>query len=640
MRLLVLALAALTASPVNGFYLPGVAPKDYEPGDEVSPNVNKLDSTKTQMPYDFYSLPWGECEPSEIKRVAENLGEVLRGDRIETSMYSFRMQVPEMCNIACRLTSISKEDADAFLERIVEQYRVYMVLDNLPVAMAMARPVGEDGAMVKTYDRGYYLGFEGITTDGKQETTGYYINNHLKFNILYHQDSGSGKVRIVGFEVEPVSIAHEMSGSEWRGKDTVLRTCNGGGSVSPGNMWQAMKEGEDIIFTYDVSFEPSDIKWASRWDTYLLMTNDEIHWFSIINSTMIVFFLTGMVAMIILRTLHRDITQYNQLETQEEAQEETGWKLVHGDVFRPPSHFGMLCVHAGSGVQIIVMAMVTLVFACLGFLSPANRGGLMTALVMLFVFSGSFAGYFSARLYKYFKGTEWKTNTLLTAFLTPGVIFVIFSVLNTMLWAKQSSGAIPFGTFVAIIFLWFGISIPLVFLGSYAGFKKDAMTDPVRTNKIPRQVPEQEWYFKPAVNIMVGGILPFCAIFIELFFIMTSLWLHQFYYIFGFLLLVFIILFITCAEISIVLCYFQLCAEDYHWWWRAYLNSGSSAVYVFLYSIFYYATKLDIMDGVATALYFGYMLMISYVFFLFTGSVGFYSCLTFVRKIYAAVKLD
>jgi len=153
-------------------------------------------------------------------------------------------------------------------------------------------------------------------------------------------------------------------------------------------------------------------------------------------------------------------------------------------------------------------------------------------------------------------------------------------------------------------------------------------------------VPEQEWYFKPAVNIMVGGILPFCAIFIELFFIMTSLWLHQFYYIFGFLLLVFIILFITCAEISIVLCYFQLCAEDYHWWWRAYLNSGSSAVYVFLYSIFYYATKLDIMDGVATALYFGYMLMISYVFFLFTGSVGFYSCLTFVRKIYAAVKLD
>lgn len=58
------------------------------------------------------------------------------------------------------------------------------------------------------------------------------------------------------------------------------------------------------------------------------MTDDQIHWFSIINSLMIVLFLSGMVAMIMMRTLHRDISNYNQLETAEEAQEETGWKLV------------------------------------------------------------------------------------------------------------------------------------------------------------------------------------------------------------------------------------------------------------------------------------------------------------------------
>lgn len=74
--------------------------------------------------------------------------------------------------------------------------------------------------------------------------------------------------------------------------------------------------------------QASDIRWASRWDTYLLMMDDQIHWFSIINSLMIVLFLTGMVAMIMMRTLHRDISKYNQLETVEEAQEETGWKLV------------------------------------------------------------------------------------------------------------------------------------------------------------------------------------------------------------------------------------------------------------------------------------------------------------------------
>lgn len=61
---------------------------------------------------------------------------------------------------------------------------------------------------------------------------------------------------------------------------------------------------------------------------------------------------------------------------------------------------------------------------------------------------------------------------------------------------------------------------------------------------------------------------------------------------FGFLLLVLVILAITCAEISIVMCYFQLCAEDYNWWWRSFLTSGSSALYLFAYGILYFITKV------------------------------------------------
>lgn len=54
-------------------------------------------------------------------------------------------------------------------------------------------------------------------------------------------------------------------------------------------------------------------------------------------------------------------------------------------------------------MQLIGMGVVTMVFAVLGFLSPANRGGLMTAMLLLFVFMGIFGGYYSARLYKIFK---------------------------------------------------------------------------------------------------------------------------------------------------------------------------------------------------------------------------------------------
>ena len=64
--------------------------------------------------------------------------------------------------------------------------------------------------------------------------------------------------------------------------------------------------------------------------------------------------------------------------SQEEVQEEFGWKLVHGDVFRPPKYGMLLSVMVGSGVQLLIMMLITLFFACLGFLSPSNRGALIT----------------------------------------------------------------------------------------------------------------------------------------------------------------------------------------------------------------------------------------------------------------------
>jgi len=163
---------------------------------------------------------------------------------------------------------------------------------------------------------------------------------------------------------------------------------------------------------------------------------------------------------------------------------------------------------------------------------------------------------------------------------------------------------------------------------------------PVRVNQIPRQIPEQVWYMRPLVSILMGGILPFGAIFIELFFILSSIWLHKFYYLFGFLFIVFVILILTCAEITIVMCYFQLCSEDYHWWWRSFLTSGASALYVFLYSVFYFFTKLQITKFVSAMLFFGYTIIMAMNFFLLTGTIGFFACFYFVTKIYGSIKVD
>ncbi|KAJ1626709.1 hypothetical protein T492DRAFT_877970, partial [Pavlovales sp. CCMP2436] len=52
-------LLLLCAAPAaRAFYLPGVAPREYQQGDKVELKLNKLASTKTQLPYEWYTLPF------------------------------------------------------------------------------------------------------------------------------------------------------------------------------------------------------------------------------------------------------------------------------------------------------------------------------------------------------------------------------------------------------------------------------------------------------------------------------------------------------------------------------------------------------------------------------------------------------
>ena len=45
---------------------------------------------------------------------------------------------------------------------------------------------------------------------------------------------------------------------------------------------------------------------------------------------------------------------------QEEALEESGWKLVHGDVFRPPVYRRLLVALTGAGIQIFMSTFVVI----------------------------------------------------------------------------------------------------------------------------------------------------------------------------------------------------------------------------------------------------------------------------------------
>ncbi|EOD32416.1 hypothetical protein EMIHUDRAFT_468029 [Emiliania huxleyi CCMP1516] len=554
----------LLLAPVAAFYLPGVAPHEYLDNEKV----NKLSSTKTQLPYDYYSLPF--CRPAEVVNKMENLGEVLHGSVIKNSAYDISMGKIEF-RVLCKRT-LEPAEATLLHTRIRQDYRVHMIMDNLPAATKMIREL-PDGQTIVMYDRGYPLGFVGSAERQGSVPGGAYLHNHLRFVLKYHKDAAFDGARIVGFEVEPLSVKHKYKGA-WSDDASQLQllTLPVGHDSPPlradrkrcgarGGLRVRREATGPVVYTYDVKWEPSDVKWASRWDLYLYMGDDQIHWFSIINSLAIVLLLTGIVAMIMMRTLRRDVSRYNSPEDKDDLAEATGPSPAPPAACSPTLLFVFSCYHPSS-----------------------SSGGLLTATLLTFMLMGVPAGYCASHTYKALKGTEWKLVTVLTATLYPGAIAATLKCLI----GQQSSGAIPFGTMVVLLLMWFGVSAKL----------KDP---PCRTNEIPRQ---------------------------------------RFYYVFGFLALVLLILIITCAEISIVLCYFQLCNEDYNWWWRAFLTSGSSGLYLFGYSIMYFHSQLEIDGFVPTLMYFTYMAVFSTLFFLVTGTIGFYSCQKFVWAIYAAIKVD
>lgn len=83
----------------------------------------------------------------------------------------------------------------------------------------------------------------------------------------------------------------------------------------------------------------------------------------------------------------------------------------------------------------------------------------------------------------------------------------------------------------------------------------------------------------------------------------------QVYYVYGFMLLVFLILIIVTVCVTIVGTYFLLNAENYHWQWTSFFSAASTAVYVYFYSIYYYYVKTKMSGFFQTSFYFGYTLM-------------------------------
>ncbi|KAK5168866.1 Transmembrane 9 superfamily member 2 [Saxophila tyrrhenica] len=630
----------LSSQLASAFYLPGLTPTNYRRDDLVQLNVNRLTPSQSQrerqitsaFSFDYYHHAFNFCEPKDgVSSASESLGSILFGDRIQSSPFELHMAKNETCKAVCDEVTFEPRDAKFVNRRIWQDYKVNMLVDGLPVGQDF---IDQDTG-TEFYQPGFLL--------GKVENEKPQLHDHFNFLIDYNEFK-KGQYRVVGIQVEPESLGESK------------RTGTGGDfSADCGNAAVPKRLSETgntkVTWTYSVYWRPSRTTFATRWDKFLHVYDPKIHWLALVNSAVIFTFLVGIVSTILRRTLRKDIARYNRLDqlglddlgdngVEDGVQEDSGWKLIHGDVFRPPKNGLMLAVLVGNGAQLFTMTGFTIAFALVGFLSPSNRGSLATVMILLYTFLGFIGGYTSSRIYKDFGGTKWKQLLTYTPSVVPIVVFGTFFLLNLFVWARHSSGAVPFTTMLVIIGIWFCISVPLSLAGSWVGFRQPMRDHPVKTNQIPRQIPPATGYLRPVPSMLAVGILPFGAIFIELFFIMNSLWSNRIYYMFGFLFLSFGLLIVTSAAVTIMMIYFVLCAENYHWQWRAFASSGASAGYVFAYCLLYWARQLSFSSLTGGLLYLGYSLLISFLWFVMTGTIGFTATWIFVHRIYGSLKID
>ncbi|GET90620.1 hypothetical protein, conserved [Leishmania tarentolae] len=548
-----------------------------------------------------------------------SIGEVLIGDTLEDSGIQLRVLADVKCACICS-AHLSLREREKYEKRILGRYRAHLVLDRLPALEVP--PVDDEHPRIRT---GFPLGdfSSAIPKEGVE------VYNHLHFIVSYYPITSQEPVtvRIVQFEVQARSVHHT-------GELGLDDTCTFPSVPKP-----QMTSMESIRFSYSVEWVASTAPWKTRWDKYIGHDSRElkVHWYSILNVFSLVLLQSVLLWYILVRSVRRDISSYNEEDLLGDR-EDSGWKLVHGDVFRPPRGSVLLSMFVGNGMQIMCMVIASLVSAVAGIISHHSPGRLASLLVILFVLFSSVNGLVTASLIKIVRRRSWQA-IFLTSIALPGFLLVVYLTLNFIHLGSHAASTLPFTSLLYLLALWLCVSVPLCFSGAVAGFSTNILIQ-AQINTIPRTIPPQPWYMKGMLSYVAPGIVPLAASYVELQSIFSSMWLGVVYHMFSFLLAAFVLVLVIVAQVSVFSTYNQLSLLNHHWWWRSFFVSASYGAWLMLYCVFYYWFISLVKGFFGMVLFFGYMGLVSVTVGLMFGAVGFLASLTFVRILFASVKGD
>lgn len=560
----------------------------YNVGDHVPIFVNKIGPLDNPSEtYQYYDLPF--CRPARVVQKKESLGEILNADRLANAFYELKFREIKVGHLLCE-KKLSDDDVTKFRNAVNNDFYFQMYYDDLPVWGFIGR-------------------VEDNSWNNDEKGPKYYLFKHVQFDALYNGDQ---VIEIRAFS-DPAHVVDITNNDE-----------------------------VTVQFTYSVSWNETFIPFKNRMDKYsrasLLPTPRQIHWFSFINSIVIIVLLMGLLVMMFMRHLKNDLKKFSGGD--EEEDKEVGWKYIHGDVFRPPSQLHLFSAILGSGTQFLIVLVFLFIMAFLGILYPYNLGSLSTSVVVIYSLTFPAAGYCTASFHCQFSKTGWEKSVLLTGILYLGPLFFTVFILNIVAISFGATAALPLGTIVVILLLYTLVAMPLLALGGMIGHRYSSeFQAPSVTKRVAREIPSLTWYMKTPGQMFVGGLLPFSAIVLELHHLYASMWGYKIFTLSGILFITFIILIVLTAMLSVGMTYIQLSLEDHEWWWRSIWRGGSTAIFMFGYCIYYY-TKSNMNGSLQLLFFFGYNACLCYAFFLMLSTVSFYVSWIFVRRIYHAIKSE
>ena len=594
----------------------GILDYSHEFGSELQIQAGALSSINGIIPFSYEKLKI--CDIKKVVKAEDTLGEILTGEKIFNTGYVAKTGNNSLCEVLC-YNQFDQESSHLIKTLIKSNYFINWYLDKLPAGLIN---YNKEKQTTIDYFKGIPLGY--------MENDKFFIYNHLQFHILINEINDE-KFNVVGFNILPISINHNGE-KEICAKETKQLLDNF--NIEPQPLTQ-----EKILFTYDIIFEKSNNTFALRWDHYKT-SNTQIHWIGIFLSQIVIFGLSIIIIMVLVKNINTEVDMYNNQIVNFEFVDYYTWKELSGDVFRAPLKNPMLLsAIIGNGFQLFCMLTITLGLGSFGFLNPEKRANLLNLGIIFFCIMGLPGGFISTKIYQFFKGKYWLLNALLTSVIFPGTLFLGYLFVNIILSIEKSSAAVKLSDILSLFILWIFCTFPLILIGSFLGIKNRPIIAPCKTNPVPSFVPEKPWYLHYKFMTFITGFISFGTFFVELNYVMGALWKHQIYFLAAFLWISLFLFIIICGEISIIVVFWNLCYGDYNWWWKSFLIGASPVIYFVLFSIYYFF-NLNLRRISAMIVYFGIMGLISAMSLFICGSMSVLITFVFVKTIYSRIKIN